>query len=218
MWDAAYAFRFNKASGEPTKSSDVFRAIACAYAAAVLIIVPINNVVTAVFDAPVTSVDGKDTLGVGLLGSTAGDAVGDLLRAFACLFFCEMPLDEEGLSHVGEIEVMVELVCGPDLADFDSAMVRGAIMDEVGVLAVLEIQLDILKECGLVCFDGEVIMGLTLPDQVLSDFALSQQGIGSNILALDIDGIQERDGGVDLIGTLELFISVYGQGIYFFWV
>jgi hypothetical protein len=60
-------------------------------------------------------------------------------------------------------------------------------------------------------------MSVAVFDQVGSDLALCQQGIGGNIFALNIDGIKEWDGGLDFVGTLDLFI-VYGQGTYFFWV
>ena len=46
-----------------------------------------------------------------------------------------------------------------------------------------------MKKTGLVVFDGEVVMSLTLADQIVSDFALGQQRIGGNFFALDIDGI-----------------------------
>ena len=60
-------------------------------------------------------------------------------------------------------------------------------------------------------------MGVALFDQVCGDFALGQQGIGSNFFALNIDGIKQGDGGLDFVGTFEIF-RVYGQGTYFFWV
>jgi hypothetical protein len=47
-----------------------------------------------------------------------------------------------------------------------------------------------LKKTGLVVFDGEVVMSFTLPNQIVGDLALGQQGIGGNILALNIDGIK----------------------------
>jgi hypothetical protein len=47
-----------------------------------------------------------------------------------------------------------------------------------------------LKKTGLVVFDGEVVMSFTLPDQIVGDLFLGQQGIGGNIFALNIDGIQ----------------------------
>ena len=74
-----------------------------------------------------------------------------------------------------------------------------------------------MKKTGLVVFDGEVVMSFTVPDQIVGDLALGQQGIGGNIFALNIDGIKERDGGLDFVGALNLLVG-YGQGAYFFWV
>jgi len=74
-----------------------------------------------------------------------------------------------------------------------------------------------LKKCGLVVFDGEVVGSMALPDHMVGDFALVQQGIAGNIFALNIDGIQQRDGGFDFVGTFSLLVG-YGQGTYFFWV
>ncbi len=48
-----------------------------AYPAAIFVIAPIDNVMTAVFDAPVATVDGKHALKVGMLRSSAGNAMDD---------------------------------------------------------------------------------------------------------------------------------------------
>jgi len=56
-----------------------------------------------------------------------------------------------------------------------------------------------------------------LVDQVCGDLALSQQGIGGNVFALNIYGIKKRDGGLDFVGALDGLV-VYRQGAYFFWV
>ncbi len=74
-----------------------------------------------------------------------------------------------------------------------------------------------MKKRGLVVFNGEVVMSFTVPDQIVGDLALSQQGIGGNIFALNIDGIKKRDDGLDFVGALNLLVE-YGQGAYFFWV
>jgi hypothetical protein len=42
----------------------------------------------------------------------------------------------------------------------------------------------------LVFFDDEVVMGLSLFDQIPSQSPLSEQGIGGNIPALYIDGFE----------------------------
>jgi hypothetical protein len=47
---------------------------------------------------------------------------------------------------------------------------------------------------------------------------LGQKGIGGNIFVLNIDGLQQRDGGVDFVGALELIANRSRQGAYFFWV
>jgi hypothetical protein len=74
-----------------------------------------------------------------------------------------------------------------------------------------------LKKTGLVVFDGEVVMSFTLADQIVGDLALGQQGIGGNIFALNIDGIQKRDGGLDFVCAFNLLVG-YRKGSYFFWV
>ena len=47
-----------------------------------------------------------------------------------------------------------------------------------------------MKKSGLVVFDGEVVMSFALPDQIIGDLALGQEGVGGNIFALNIDGIK----------------------------
>jgi len=191
--------------------------MASAYAAAVFVIVPIDNVMATVFDAPVAAVGGKNALSVGLLRSSAGDAIGDFTGVFTAFFICGLPLDDKSLSDVRKIQIAVEFGCGPDFADFDPSVVRRVAMDKIGVPPVFKIQCDVLKKSGLVVFDGEVVMSFTLPDQIVGDLALGQQGVGGNFFALNIDGIKQRDGGLDFVGALNLLVG-YGQGTYFFWV
>jgi hypothetical protein len=96
-------------------------------------------------------------------------------------------------------------------------MVERRMINEIRFLSVLEIQGDVFEESGLVSFDGKMIMSLALPDQVIGYLALGQQSIGSNILALNIDGIQQWDGHLNLVGTFDFFIVFYRQGTDFFW-
>jgi len=84
---------------------------------------------------------------------------------------------------VRKVQIAVEFGSGPDLADFDAAVIRRVAKGKVRLLAVL-------KKTGLVVFDGEVVMSFTLADQIIGDLALGQQGIGGNLFALNIDGIQ----------------------------
>ena len=77
MGDAAYAFGFDDGNGESPQTRNIFWTVTRAYAATVLVIVPINNVMAAVFDAPVAPVCFKYLLSIGLFGSSTSDAVGD---------------------------------------------------------------------------------------------------------------------------------------------
>lgn len=218
MRDATYAFGFDDANGESPQSSDVFGAVAGAYAAAVFVIVPIDNVMTAVFDAPVAAVDGKQALRVGLLRCSTGDAVGDFTGALAVLFFYGLAFDDKSLSDRGKVEIVIEFGCGPDFSGFDPTVVRRVATDKIGVLPVFKIQRDVLKKSALVVFNGEVVMSFTPPDQIVGDLALGQEGISGDILILNIDGIKQRDGGLDFVGAFDFFIVFYRQGAYFFWV
>lgn len=90
-------------------------------------------------------------------------------------------------------------------------------MEKIGLLSVFKIQSNVLKKSGMVVFDGKVVMSAAILNQILGNAALGQQGIGGNIFALNIDGLKQRDGGLDFVGALELLV-VCGQGAYFFWV
>lgn len=172
----------------------------------------------AVFDTPVATVGSQQLLRIGFCRQSAGDAIGDVTGGFAGFFLCGLALDNKGLTEVREVQVAIECGGGPDFANFDSAVIRRVGHDKIRERAVVKKERDVFKETGLVVFDGEVVMGVTLPDQVIGDMPLGQKGIGGNIFALDIDGIQQRDGGFDFVGALELIVRRYGQGADFFWV
>jgi hypothetical protein len=188
-----------------------------AYPAAVFVIVPIDNVMATVFDTPVATVGGKHALRVGLLRSSARNAIGNFTGVFSGFFIGGFPLDDKSLSDVRKVQIVVEFGCDPDFADFDPAVVRGIAMHKIRILPVFKVQRDVLKKTGLVVFNGEVVMSVTVPDQIVGDRALGQEGIGGNIFALNIDGIKKRDGGFDFVGAFNLLVGD-GQGTYFFWV
>jgi len=139
-----------------------------------------------------------------------GALAGFLIDGFA--------FDDEGLSDMREVEVGVELGGCPDLTGFDAAVVRRGALDEVGLLAIFEMQGDVLFEGGLIGFDREEVMGAA-PDQVSRQLALGQQRVGGDLLVFDVDGVEQRDDHADLVGLLDRFgIAVYRQGANFFWV
>ena len=134
--------------------------MAGAYAATVFVVVPIEDVVAAIFDRPMPPIHLKDTLGIGLFGGSAGDAVGDFMGVFPGLFVDRFPFDDEGLSDVGEVEVAVERGGGPDRSGFDPPMLGRGVLDELRFVSVLEEAGDIVKQCWLVAFDsGSALVG-----------------------------------------------------------
>jgi len=111
-------------------------------------------------------------LGVGLLGRSTGDTVGNLFRVFARFFLNGLSLNGKSLSDMWEIEVAIQLGGNPDFADFDPAMVWRVTNGEIGLFAIIEEKTDIIKECGLVFFDGEVIMRMSYTDKVVGKIFL----------------------------------------------
>lgn len=101
-----------------------------------------------------------------------------------------MPLDDEGLSDVWKVNVVVELRGSPDLSGFDSSVIRGRLFNVLRLFPIPKIELQILQNSGLVPFDREVIMSFSLCDEILGQLALRQQGVGADILALDSNGLQ----------------------------
>jgi hypothetical protein len=216
--NASHALGFDDSDGKTTEPGDVFRAVAGAYAAAVFIKIPVQDVVTAVFNGPVTTIDGKELWCVSFVRGSAGDAVGDIFGLFPALFLYDVSFDDKRLPDVGEVEVGVEFGRGPDFSGFNPAVIRGIIGNEIRLLTILKIEFDIVEESGLIAFDGEVIMGLTLQAHIIGERALGEQGIGGDVFVVDIDGIEQGDGYPDFVGALP-FLSAFSR--YrgdFFWV
>ena len=63
-----------------------------------------------------------------------------------------------------------------------------------------------------------MVVRLSLCDEILSQLALRQQGIGADIFTLDINGIQQRNGRLDLVRAFDFFAIFYRQDANFFWV
>ena len=102
-------------------------------------IVPIDNVMTAVFDAPVAAVGGKHAFRVGLFRGSAGNAIGDFTGVFTGFFICKLTLDDKSLSDVRKVQIVVEFGGGPDFADFDATVIGWVAKDKIGILAVVKI-------------------------------------------------------------------------------
>ena len=153
-----------------------------------------------------------------LLGGATGEAIGDVQRIFTRLFLDHLPLDEEGLAHVREVEIVVEFGGGPDFAGFQAAVIGRRLFDEMRLAPVLEVELQVCQQSGLIAFDGERVMRLALLDQIFGEFTLREQGVGGDVLAGNGDGLQQRDSRLNLVGAFDFVPALYGQGPHFFWV
>ena len=135
---AAYPFGLDDSNGESAEPGDVFRTVAYPYPTAILIIVPINDVMAAVLNSPVLTVDLEHMLRAGLFGSPTGNAIGNIERTFAGLFLYAVPLDDECLSNVRKVEVLVEFRGCPDLPGFDSSVIGRRMLNELRLSSILE--------------------------------------------------------------------------------
>lgn len=215
--DAVGAFGLDQADGEAAESGDVLGAMAGADAATVLVVVPVEDVVTAVLDTPMAAIHLEHLLGIGLSWRPAGEAVGGFGGTLPGLFVDRLTFNDEGLTDMREVEIGVEGRGGPDFSGLDPSVIA-VDGDGVGCWPVLEEEGEILQQRGLIGFDGKVIVGLSLHHQIVGECALGQQGIGGDVFVVDVDGVEQRDGGLDFIGLLGLFIARYRQGADFFWV
>ena len=146
--------------------------MACTDAASVFIVVPIDDVVTAILDRPMAAVNVEYALGISLFGRSACNAISNFARALSSLLLYSMSFNEEDLSNMRKVKVVVKLGAGPDLSGFDSSMIGGRMLNKIRFLPVLEQQGDIFENAALVSFDGEMIMGMTFRNQVLGNLTL----------------------------------------------
>ena len=63
-----------------------------------------------------------------------------------------------------------------------------------------------------------MVVSLSLRDQILGQRTLRQQGVGTYILTLYINDLQQRDSRLDLVRALDFFAIFYWQDADFFWV
>ena len=81
---------------------------------------------------------------------------------------------------------------------------------------MVKIQGNVFKQLPWIAFGGEVVVLASTFNQIMSQLALGQQGIGGDGFIVDIDGIQQGDGGLDFVGLFILVTTLYRQGPHFF--
>ena len=76
-----------------------------------------------------------------------------------------------------------------------------------------------MKQGLLIAFDDKVVMGMPFFHEIGSKFSLGMQSIGSDILALNGDLIEERSGDFYFVGLFDFYcVFPDGKSTDFFWV
>lgn len=83
---------------------------------------------------------------------------------------------------------------------------------------VCKVKGNVFKKCFLVALGREMVMGLSLFDQIYCQFTLSQQGIGGDSFSLDVNAIEQWDCDFNFVGLFFFVTSFNGQSADFFWV
>ena len=122
--DALAGSRADESDGEASEPGGVFGSVSGSDAEPVLVEGVVEDVVEGL-DGPVSAVEGEESLRVCGLRGVAGDAEGAFDGGLSGLLEGDGSLDEEGLSDVGEVEMVVEFFGGSRWRGFRGARVRG---------------------------------------------------------------------------------------------
>lgn len=75
-----------------------------------------------VLNAPGSPVETEETCRARLLRGEAGEPLDDFYGCFILVDPSDFSAGREDLLQIGEVEVIIELGAGPDLADFEAAV------------------------------------------------------------------------------------------------
>ena len=89
-----------------------------ANAAAVFVKAHVAHIMQAIFNAPVAAIQRQQAPRVGVLRIQAGEAMHGFPAKFARDQIRSFALDDENLSYVGKIQIVVQFRAGPDAPDF----------------------------------------------------------------------------------------------------
>ena len=106
--DIGEAKQAGQGDGEVAQSSHHGRPVADTDAGAILVEGDIADIVGAVLDPPLTTVEGEQFVGVSLGRCQAGDGKDGLVASLAGLQFRDLALDAADLRDMGEVDVVVE--------------------------------------------------------------------------------------------------------------
>ena len=105
--DAADTFGFDDTDGKSPEACHVFRPVTGSYPAAVFVVVPVDDVVTAIFDAPMETVGTQNTLCIGLFRCSAGDTICYFLRVLTSFLVYCVSFNSKSLPDMWKIEIVI---------------------------------------------------------------------------------------------------------------
>ncbi len=124
MSDAGFSVgdELNNADCKAAQARDVFGAVARTDTTSIFIEIPIDHIVAAILNCPMAVIQFEDTLRTRLIGRTAGHSQGNFSRDFPVILADYLPLNQEYLSDMREVEIGVERGTAPDTPGLDSPM------------------------------------------------------------------------------------------------
>jgi hypothetical protein len=120
--------------------------VAGADGAAVLVPIPVEDVVATVLDGSVAAVEGRYGRSACGCRGMAGDAVDGFGRGLAGGLLDGGARDDKDLANAGKVEVAVECGVGPNGALLDAAMGQSERLGEVGFSTALEEETDVFAQ------------------------------------------------------------------------
>ncbi len=192
--DIAHVQEAQHTDGEVTQAGQCARGVAFSGAAPVFVKSAVAHVMQR-FDPPVTAIQFQQLLGGGLGAREAADEIDRLQGGFVLADVQHLALHARHLCGMGEAQIAVQHRTAPDAAGLEAAM-GFLLRDEVRCGGLKIEQVDVGFEGRLVPFDSEQVVRVFLLDDIARGVHLGMQGIESDHLSLDIQGLQGRfDGG-----------------------
>lgn len=128
----------NNTACETSQASDILGAVACSDTAVILIEIPIDHIVAAILNGPVTAIHFENALWACLFWCATGYPQSDIIGYFSGTFVKGLSLDQEYLPNMWEIEVFIQCCTAPDATGFNPAVVRRRDLDEIWFIPILK--------------------------------------------------------------------------------
>lgn len=162
--DAGCTCQSQETDDEVAQCGQGLRAVAGPDLGTVFVEGDVADMVKGVFDCPMATVCGQESLGWSFFRAEAGDAVGGFDGGPVGLGVVDLAADDEALADVGDADAFHQPGGGPDGTGFEAtvAFVGGL---ELG-WGRIEVEIgDVVQDTGLVVLDGEQEVSLLLLDQ-----------------------------------------------------